>query len=652
MSLRSSRIDGDLDEDESPEPGEMCHAYVVDTNKGGCFIRFARNVEGRTMLKELSDEFLPNPSASFPPGRLVVGKVKEVKEVKNKKQKKKVVELDMRESTLLRSQQLQFSDVHVNSKHRGTVTRIESFGVFVRLENSNVSGLVHKSECSDKFVKDLSGMYDPGDLVKVLVIKKDEEEHKLGFSMKASHFVDDSDSEDDSMDEQAEHDSDDDNSDNEMPDAAARDGDDSELDSDDPDFGSKLARAKKTVPEHDSDDDDSSSDGDSESSATSSSDDNDDSDAEGGRESSPKQDNKSAANVMDTDVGFAWSASAAETLDKPADTDSDSEDDDTDDEDEMPSASGHKSRKKQAQRRREEQEISRREMALADGTADENPETAADFERLLAGTPNSSETWIRYMAFHLSLADIPSARAVAERAFNRIEFREAREKLNVWCALLALENKFGSPSSLQGAIDRACQQNNPKQVYLRVCEMLEKDVNASAPESVVLADDMFNKMCKKFKSKKKVWLAHLQYLLKGDRHKEAHDLLRRSLQSLPQYKHMETMSKFAQLEFEFGSADRARTLFDGIILKNPKRLDLVFVYADKEVKHGSIEMARTLFERLSNPRGETPKSKLSDKQMKSLFKKWYRMEEEHGTAETQENVKTAAKSYVDRSTST
>jgi rRNA biogenesis protein RRP5 len=35
--------------------------------------------------------------------------------------------------------------------------------------------------------------------------------------------------------------------------------------------------------------------------------------------------------------------------------------------------------------------------------------------------------------------------------------------------------------------------------------------------------------------------------------------------------------------------------------------------------------------------------------MKSLFKKWYRMEEEHGTDESQERVKDAARAYVERS---
>jgi len=213
----------------------------------------------------------------------------------------------------------------------------------------------------------------------------------------------------------------------------------------------------------------------------------------------------------------------------------------------------------------------------------------------------------------------------------------------------------------------ACQHNNPKQVYLRVCEMLERVVlNDSSKESssssssakarfkseaVTNADEMFSKMCKKFKSKKTVWIAHLKYLLNTFRFQEAHDLLKRSLRSLASHKHIETMHKFAQMEFEFGSVERGRTIFDGLLEKYPKRLDLLFVYVDKEVKAGEIEMARVIFRRFSDITNKQRKLKLSDKQMKSLFKKWYRIEESHGNDDTREDVKVAAKLYVEKSAS-
>lgn len=193
-------------------------------------------------------------------------------------------------------------------------------------------------------------------------------------------------------------------------------------------------------------------------------------------------------------------------------------------------------------------------------------------------------------------------------------------------------------------------------MYLRVCELLEKEVDAAAgatgsndlSTSTQRADAMFSKMCKKFKSKKTVWIAYFRYLLKSSRHEEAHELLKRSHQSLPKYKHVETMSKFAQMEFELGSAERGRTIFSALLEKNPKRMDLLFVHIDKEIKNGEISKARALFDSVVNPvdNDRKQKFKFSDKQMKSLFKKWYRMEDEHGDEESQERVKDEARAYV------
>ena len=221
--------------------------------------------------------------------------------------------------------------------------------------------------------------------------------------------------------------------------------------------------------------------------------------------------------------------------------------------------------------------------------------------------------------------------------------------------MLTLELKYGTDKTLHETVDRACQQNNPKQVYLRVCELLDKEVDAAASASgssdldtaTSRADEMFKKMCKKFKSKKSVWIANFQYLLKGSRHEEAHALLKRSLQSLPTYKHVEVMSKFAQMEFELGSPERGRTIFNALLEKHPKRMDLLFVNIDKEVKNGDVAKARALFDSVVNPVSHG-KFKFSDKQMKSVFKKWYRMEEDHGDEESQERVKEEARAFVSK----
>ncbi|KAL7554857.1 hypothetical protein ACHAWF_018571 [Thalassiosira exigua] len=680
LSLRGSRCakDGNisscLEKDPTPKPGEMSHAYVVSTTKKGCFIRLSRYVEGRVILKELSDSFVPNPVTAFPPGRLVVGKVKGVRPSDSRKRGSNVlnfVDMDLRESVLLAGgDRVTWNDVKEHSKYAGVVTRVESYGVFVRIENSDVTGLAHVSECSDSFVKNIFDLYNPGDLVKVIVISVDKEQTRLGLSLKASNFVDDDDEDSDSDDKSS---SSSDSSSDAMEEDDRDEDDEQSLDSEDEDFASKLAKKMESgadgvdVDDPESADSTKSSDDDG-SSSGSESESSDSEDEESEEKSHKKERKENALQVMETDVGFDWGtapspmhAKARKLEHESSSSEDDSSSSDESDEDDDADSgfkSSHRSRKKAAAKRREEEETSRREAALADGTADDAPETSADFERLVASSPNNSEVWIRYMAFHLSLADIESARNVAGRAFDRIEFRQEGEKLNVWTALLTLELKYGTDRSLHEAIDRACQQNNPKHVYLRVCELLEKEVDTAVAlgggandleAAASRADNMFTKMCKKFKSKKSVWLAHFKYLLKGSRHEEAHALLKRSLQSLPTYKHVEVMSKFAQMEFELGSPERGRTIFDALLQKHPKRMDLLFVNIDKEVKNGNIVKARALFDSVVNPTqsGDSKaKFKFSDKQMKSLFKKWYRMEDDHGDKESLERVKEEAKAFV------
>lgn len=654
VSLRKSRLDGDLEDEKVPAPKDVVRAYVVSTNKKGCYLRLSRTVKGRILLKELSDGYLPDPVKQFPTGRLVECKVKKIVSKDSSKKENKgetLLDLDGRESSVLETSRdkLTFDDIESGSKHRGVITRTERYGVFVRLENSDVSGLCHVSKLSDKHLPKggAVGAYDPGDLVKAVVLEVDKDKKRLQLGLKASYFEDDEDSDDDDEDDSSSEDEseDDDVDDAIVSDEEMKDADD-DFGSDDENFASKLAsKIQKS--------------GDDESESGSESDTDDESSDE--ESSSEDEDNgRSKVHAMDTDVGFDWDSKKNATSVAEESSDSESS---SDEEENTKTTKGGKSRNKSALRRREEKKIAQRESALAEGILDENPETRADFERLIASNPNSSEHWMKYMAYYLSLADIESARKIANRAFDRIEFRQEGEKLNVWTALLTLESRYGSPRSFQDAVDRACQHNNPKKVYLRVCEIVERDAESRLADStssssdavkkqsdaVKNTDNIYSKMCQKFKSKKSVWLAHLRYLLKNARHHEAHDLLKRSLKSLPGYKHVETMSKFAQLEFELGSVERARTIFDGLLLKYPKRMDILFVYVDKEVKADEIEAARSIFKRVVDPKQSC--FKFSDKQMKSLFKKWYRMEEANGTVTNTEDVKKHAKDYVERSSS-
>lgn len=64
----------------------------------------------------------------------------------------------------------------------GTVTSVMAFGAFVNI-GSNESGLLHISELSSEYVKDINEFIKKGDKVKVKVIRIDDK-GKISLSMK------------------------------------------------------------------------------------------------------------------------------------------------------------------------------------------------------------------------------------------------------------------------------------------------------------------------------------------------------------------------------------------------------------------------------------------------------------------------------------
>ena len=84
---------------------------------------------------------------------------------------------------------------------------------------------------------------------------------------------------------------------------------------------------------------------------------------------------------------------------------------------------------------------------------DAEPETAEEFDRLVLSSPSSSLCWIKYVAFHLGRNDADAARAVVQRALEKISFREEQERLNVYVAWLNLENSFGGGGEDDSAVE-------------------------------------------------------------------------------------------------------------------------------------------------------------------------------------------------------
>nr|XP_058962333.1 protein RRP5 homolog [Pocillopora verrucosa] len=379
-----------------------------------------------------------------------------------------------------------------------------------------------------------------------------------------------------------------------------------------------------------------------------------DSDHEDSPESESEEEDETSGNISDEEAddanshksngvprleissGFDWSEDGnyRERTQKRQHEDNNDDDESSESETE---ASGQVARKKSKRQKRaakkaEEEFLYKTEQSLLD--QDRLPETAEDFDRAVLSSPNNSVVWLQYMAYHLHTTDIDKARTVAERALKTISFREEQEKLNVWVALMNLENLYGTQESLVKVFERALQQNEPKKVFFQLIGIY------SRTDKTELAEQLYHTMVKRFSQSKKVWIGFSLFYMKQGKLDLGRKLLQRSLKSLPKRKHIETIVQFALHEFKYGEPQRGQTMFESILTNYPKRSDLWSVYLDMMIKQGDIEPVRQIFERVIH-------INLSSKKMKLFFKRYLDFERQYGDALSIENVKTKAVEYVE-----
>ena len=158
--------------------------------------------------------------------------------------------------------------------------------------------------------------------------------------------------------------------------------------------------------------------------------------------------------TLDVRGGFRWTGEPDEGAVSAGSSEDSSEDE--------------KSEKKKKRKRKQV------ELDLTGDMHTRTPESNADFERLLLGSPNSSYLWIQYMSFQIQLSEIEKAREVAQRALKTINFREEQERLNVWIALLNLENIYGTEQTVEDTFKDAVRRNDAKTVYLGLAAIFEQ----------------------------------------------------------------------------------------------------------------------------------------------------------------------------------
>lgn len=161
------------------------------------------------------------------------------------------------------------------------------------------------------------------------------------------------------------------------------------------------------------------------------------------------------------------------------------------------------------------------------------------------------------------------------------------------------------------------------------------------------AEKALSSACRKFSQSCKVWLRRAAFDLTsssaGDaKHGSASTsaTVDRAVKALPARKHVKFLTQAALLEFRSGSAERARTLFEGVLQAHPRRMDLWSVYIDQEVKLGEQQRVRALMERAVHT--DQPAKK-----MKFLFKRYLQYEVEHGDDASVAHVRKLAAEFVE-----
>ena len=74
-----------------------------------------------------------------------------------------------------------------NDRIQCKITGIQPYGVFV--EHEDYQGLIHISEVSDRFVKDIDKLFSVGDMIYASVLEVDEANKKLQLSYKKAQFI-------------------------------------------------------------------------------------------------------------------------------------------------------------------------------------------------------------------------------------------------------------------------------------------------------------------------------------------------------------------------------------------------------------------------------------------------------------------------------
>lgn len=178
LSIKKLSVDPWKTVAEKFKTGDKISGKITNITDFGLFVQLLEGVDGLVHISDISwTEHIAHPSDKYKKGDVVQAVVLSI-DAENRKVSLGIKQLENDPWTDVAT------TYPSGSILEGTVSKITSFGAFVKLD-SGIEGLVHISEISDKEIAKVDDILKVGQVAKFKVIKVSPEERKLGLSLKA-----------------------------------------------------------------------------------------------------------------------------------------------------------------------------------------------------------------------------------------------------------------------------------------------------------------------------------------------------------------------------------------------------------------------------------------------------------------------------------
>ena len=187
-SGKSIILDREIESLSDLKKDQKIRGIVKNITGSGLYVSLGRNVTARVMIKEMFDDYVADWQSRFEKGQVVEGKLLSVDA------KKEQVEMTLKKKaskTKDKKSSAGLADFQVDQKVDAIVRKVEDYGIFLKIDGTNVSGLCHKSEIADDKKADVAQAmksFRAGDKLKAKITAIDTEANKISFGIKPSYF--------------------------------------------------------------------------------------------------------------------------------------------------------------------------------------------------------------------------------------------------------------------------------------------------------------------------------------------------------------------------------------------------------------------------------------------------------------------------------